>query len=274
MKKIMQSCLAMLSFLGITHYQKIITDKSEIKAIVFDLDGVLFTTSKKMYAGLIPYFPLYLAKRVFNGKNLHVKEHYLEIISQVKGKSTMKSFHQGKPMPQIMVDWQTGTAVAETVNEHIKNDITLSYAEKKLMSAIARRVFDPKRFINSRTPIKQGVQLVKALKKAGYKVYVLSNWDAQSFSVLQKKYSDIMNLFDGVCTSGETGFLKPNPEIFHAFLEKFQLKAKECLFIDDEPHNIYGAESVGIRAILFDAKKSSQAVQSLQEMDILKTAEQ
>lgn len=241
-----------------------------IKAVIFDLDGVLFTTSKKIYTKIAPHIPLYAARALFDRRGMNVKKHYLETLSKIPGKSNLQSFHQGKPMPQIMVDWQTGTDVFQAVCKGISNNPSMPYGYKKLMLAIAKNVFDPQRFINSRTTIKEGIKLLKAIKKAGYKVYVLSNWDAQSFPLLQKKYSYIMTMFDGTCISGDVKMLKPNKDIFHACLQKFNLKASECLFIDDEQHNIEGAQSVGITAIKFDRKNSDQAISKLKKLHILK----
>jgi HAD superfamily hydrolase (TIGR01509 family) len=273
LKAAIQATLVSLGlFMGYYKVSVALKPQSEdtIKAVIFDLDGVLFTTSKKIYTKIAPFFPLYAARRLFDGKGLHVKEHYLEVLSQVKGKSEMESFHQGKAMPQIMVDWQTGTDVYDTVKNQISGNKSLPYAYKKLMLAIAENVFNPHKFVASRTTIKKGIQMLKAIKAAGYKVYVLSNWDAQSFPILQKKHHKIMDLFDGTFISGEAGVLKPNPEIFTAFLKKFELKASECVFIDDEKHNVAGAESVGIKAVLFDKKKSGDAIDQLEDLQILK----
>lgn len=269
MRSTVQSIIIAIGLL-VGYYQDPIILKphqeDKVKAIIFDLDGVLLTTSKKMYTKITPYFPLYAARAMYDRRGLHVKEHYLEILSQVPGRSQQKSFHQGKPMPQIMVDWQTGTDVYETVTTEISENKSLPYAYKKLMLAIAENVFNPQKFINSRTPIKSGIKLLKSLKKAGYKLYVLSNWDRQSFPLLKEKQYKLFEFVDGSFTSGEAGMLKPNPEIFNAFLNKFNLKASECVLIDDEQHNVDGAESVGIRSVRFDKKKSTDAIKKLQKL--------
>lgn len=243
--------------------------KSEIKHIIFDLDGVLFTTSKKLYPKIAPYFPLYLLKKWSDKKSIGVKDHYLEVLAQIKGKSTKKSYHKGKPMPQIMIDWQTGEDVYETVMTQIAQMPDLAYAYKKMMLAIAENVFNPAKFIRSRTRITKGIKLLRALKRNGYKVYVLSNWDAQSFPLLKKKYHKIMKLFDGIMISGEAGTLKPEAEIFMKLLNKYDLKAEECLFIDDEQHNVDGAKNVGIRTVKFDHKNISEAIEELESHGVL-----
>ena len=44
---------------------------------------------------------------------------------------------------------------------------------------------------------------------------------------------------------------KPNPVFYQLLLDRFQLKAVETLFIDDNDRNINAAEKLGIKSILF-----------------------
>ena len=46
-------------------------------------------------------------------------------------------------MPQIMIDWQTGEDVYETVMTQIAEMHDLPYAYKKMALAIAENVFNP-----------------------------------------------------------------------------------------------------------------------------------
>ena len=45
--------------------------------------------------------------------------------------------------------------------------------------------------------------------------------------------------------------LKPDPEIYHLLLERYGLKAQDCVFIDDVEKNVEGARAVGMHAIHF-----------------------
>lgn len=53
-------------------------------------------------------------------------------------------------------------------------------------------------------------------------------------------------MFDVVVISGEVGMRKPEAEIFHHTLELMGLRADECVFVDDLPHNIVAAADLGI----------------------------
>ena len=45
--------------------------------------------------------------------------------------------------------------------------------------------------------------------------------------------------------------LKPSEEIYRYLLDKYKLKAEECLFIDDLEANIEGAKKVGMKGEVF-----------------------
>jgi len=97
--------------------------------------------------------------------------------------------------------------------------------------------------------------LIKSLKNNGFSViYGLTNWSAETFPAVQKKYR-IFDLIDNIVVSGEVKQLKPNPEIYLTLLKKYNLKAEESLFIDDNIKNIEGAKNVGINAILFQGSE-------------------
>lgn len=62
----------------------------------------------------------------------------------------------------------------------------------------------------------------------------------------------VLSPFDGLVFSGPLRLIKPDARIFHYLLDTYGLNADECLFIDDSPKNIAGAEAVGIHTYLFD----------------------
>jgi 2-haloacid dehalogenase len=42
--------------------------------------------------------------------------------------------------------------------------------------------------------------------------------------------------------------VKPDPAIYRLLLDRNGLEASSCLFIDDSPKNVAGAEAVGMKA--------------------------
>ena len=45
--------------------------------------------------------------------------------------------------------------------------------------------------------------------------------------------------------------MKPEPEIYMHLLERFGLRAQECVFVDDLQANVDAAKSVGLHSIRF-----------------------
>ena len=88
------------------------------------------------------------------------------------------------------------------------------------------------------------------MKKRGYKLYGLTNWCSMVHKVM-KKY-EIFSLLDGRVISSEEHIIKPDVAIYNRLLEKYGLKPEECVFTDDKPVNIIGAQKVGMKAILFE----------------------
>ncbi len=96
--------------------------------------------------------------------------------------------------------------------------------------------------------------LVRDLKAAGGKLYLLSNI-SEGFTRQYKQVPrlvELFSLFDGLVFSGPLGMTKPGKEIFNHLLNTYGLQPEECVFIDDAPRNIAGAEAVGIKGYLFD----------------------
>ena len=89
---------------------------------------------------------------------------------------------------------------------------------------------------------------VAALKENGYKIYLLSNYSEELFHV-HTKGAKFLDVLDGEVVSYQVHALKPDREIYEILLEKYSLKAEECLFFDDRMDNVEGAKKVGIQAI-------------------------
>src|ERR1700722_13173906 len=95
------------------------------------------------------------------------------------------------------------------------------------------------------------VAIFKALKETGkYKIYALTNWSAETFPVALERY-EFLHWFDGIVVSGAEKRRKPAPEFYQILLDRYDVKAEEALFIDDNKRNILAAEKLGIKSIHF-----------------------
>lgn len=97
----------------------------------------------------------------------------------------------------------------------------------------------------------ESVALLKKLKAGGLGIYGLSNWSWEKAEGLIKEY-DFFKLFDGMVISGIEKVSKPDPKIYQILLNRYHLKAEECVFIDDNAANIQAADALGFNAIVFD----------------------
>ena len=93
-------------------------------------------------------------------------------------------------------------------------------------------------------------ELVFDLKKRGYGIYLLSN-----ASVMQKVYWPTIlcaKYFDGTVVSADEHVMKPDEKIYTILLERYGLKASECIYIDDREENVSTAGRLGMCPYQFD----------------------
>ena len=92
---------------------------------------------------------------------------------------------------------------------------------------------------------------IQELKRMGLNVYYLSNYSAFSVAA-NPDVLDFIPYMDGGVFSFEVKAVKPEPEIYRCLCEKFGLKPEECLFTDDVPANVKGAQACGFQGIVFE----------------------
>lgn len=115
-------------------------------------------------------------------------------------------------------------------------------------------------------PVAGTITIMKRLKRAGYPLYGLSNWSAETFPYARRKH-DFFELLDDMVISGEVGHVKPDPEIYQLMLAKIGRPAEECLFIDDALPNVRQAQEMGFAVIHFQSPEQLET--SLHELKIL-----
>jgi 2-haloacid dehalogenase len=97
------------------------------------------------------------------------------------------------------------------------------------------------------------VDILKELSDdPNYKVVALTNWSHETFPKAIAKFS-FLQWFEGILVSGEEKTRKPFPKIYELTLSRFNLKAGESLFIDDNLRNIEAARKFGIHSIHFQS---------------------
>ena len=93
-------------------------------------------------------------------------------------------------------------------------------------------------------------ELIEELKIQRYEIYGLTNWSMETFPEAREHFG-ILQMIDRYVVSGAEGLVKPDPRLFQVLLDRYGLKAEECIFIDDNPDNVDAARQLGMEGIVF-----------------------
>ena len=109
-------------------------------------------------------------------------------------------------------------------------------------------------------PYDYAVGMIETLRARGFKVYLLSNYPESLFALHTKcGRFPFVDKVDGMVVSGVVKMVKPDSEIYEYLLKKYDLKAEECVFLDDREENVEAAKKVGINGILFKGYEQAWA---------------
>ncbi len=240
-------------------------------AIVLDLGGVLCNTSKSVWGiplnmhkmgvalsiGLAPMLRYALYSLVCLKNPLNFKLEFYALLRAVDSTSVNQhGVTDGVTLlPGLMCDWlagkKSGLCIKRLINDYLKvNPGKLSKVECILMCRLAHLIFDPNEFARRCVLSDFVVDQIKQYKKQGYRVCILSNWDADSFNILRKKWKDLFELFaeQDLFISGRLGMVKPDQAVFKHLLCHIKMP---CLFIDDQLENVQAACLAGMKAVHF-----------------------
>lgn len=106
------------------------------------------------------------------------------------------------------------------------------------------------------TPLADSIELLNRLKEEGYSIYALSNFHREAFHYVRSKYL-WFDLFDGMVISYEINAIKPEPEIYQALIDRYDVDPRNSVFIDDVRANLVGAEAFGFHTIQFISVKET-----------------
>lgn len=244
-KKLFVQCI--LSLIAIVNF----TALSE--NIIFDLNGVLFKTDKMYVAGKVGIFSLAWTA-ISTGQN--PQTYFFNILDTIEPftQTNIKTCDdKGNELPGVMCDWLKGIP-----SKKILKRISKSIGKNNTISKLASILFDPQTAVKSQKLIAQGTSFVQKCKDKGHAVYVLSNWDSESFDLIQNLYPEFWCLFDGILISGDCGLIKPDTKIYSYFLKQFKLDPSTCFFLDNQIENIKAAQEVGIKGTLVTSSWSGK----------------
>lgn len=179
-----------------------------IKAILFDLDGVLVDMPQGHYESLNR------ALRLF-GTTITDDEHY--------------AYFNGLPTRKKIEELERQGRLPEGLMELI-NSLKQIYTKEVI----------PKYCV----PDYSKIIMLQQLKKRGYKIGCCSNSIRETL-LLMLESAQIKDFFDVIISNEDVKNPKPNPEMYITACEKLEITPSEAVIVEDSPHGIQAAKESG-----------------------------
>ena len=141
-------------------------------------------------------------------------------------------------------EYDRGTLNSKEYYRKVLSSLGVSLDEKSIDEMVEMDLASWKG-INEKT-----VALMKEIKKAGYKLGILSNMP-HDFLAGARKSIPVFSLPDVGVFSCEENVIKPEEAIFRITLSRLGVESTELVFFDDIAENVKGAQSLGINAFLW-----------------------
>ena len=109
-------------------------------------------------------------------------------------------------------------------------------------------------------PYADAVAWIEQLKASGLKVYLLSNYPRDVFTLhTECGCFPFLDRVDGRVVSGFVKMVKPNADIYEYLLSEYGLAAGECVFVDDREENVETARALGMKGIVFQGYEQARS---------------
>jgi putative hydrolase of the HAD superfamily len=132
--------------------------------------------------------------------------------------------------------------------------------ERALSDAVGRPVelagFS-ERWFAQLEPNQELLEYLRGLRERGLRLALLTN-NVREWEPLWRAKLPVDELFEVVVDSAFVGVRKPDPEIYRLTLERLDLPAEACVFVDDNELNVRAARELGMRAVWFQS--TNQAI--------------
>ena len=110
----------------------------------------------------------------------------------------------------------------------------------------------------------EGLEALRHAVSRGLRTFVLSN-TSYLHSLRLFNYEELATLPESYVFSFKVGAMKPDPAIWRHLLAATGLRARQCIYIDDEPAFCRAAERLGFTAIHY-ARGGTNLLQRLEEL--------
>ena len=166
---------------------------------------------------------------------------------------------QGCLMNATMMKYDRGDIATDEMFGYIKSFIPATVAEQMgaRLDDEVQRVWN----LMLGSVAVEKLQRLSELRKAGYRVVMLSNTNSGHWPRIEQIFMDTCgklpsDCFDALYLSYLMHRRKPEPEIFLSLLESEGVAAADCLFFDDSAENCAAARALGIDAVLVERNAS------------------
>ena len=132
------------------------------------------------------------------------------------------------------------------------NEIMLEKAREQGRAFEVQAVLDD--WMRMLKPMHRTLELIRRLKKMGYKVYYLSNIAQDTLDYLGQQ--EFFSLFEGGIGSCHLHLAKPDPRLYKALMLHYNLDYDETIFIDDKKEHAQAAYALGITGIHYRGNAS------------------
>ena len=178
-------------------------------SVVFDIGGIL-----------IYYSPEDFVRRIFPDDS-EKQSHMLRYV------------YRGSCWPMF----DRGVLEYEEAADHLSKEY--GYPAEEYLRAMTE-------WFELKKPIEEGWRAAERCKRAGMRLYLLSNYPERGYRRLRERFSDLFRIFEGGVISFEAHLLKPEPEIYRRLIKECALDPARTLFIDDMEENVNAANREGI----------------------------
>ena len=180
----------------------------EIKAVLFDMDGVLIDAKEWHYEALNKTLELF-------GHKIRRSDH-LETFDGLPTRTKLRMLTKERDLPEELHDF---------INE-IKQQYTLDYAWNLCKPQFHHEL------------------ALSELKSAGLKIACCSNSVRSSMEMMLSKAA-LLPWIDLVVSNEDVDRPKPHPDMYTKAHKHFGLRADECLVVEDNQHGIEAAQAAG-----------------------------
>ena len=199
---------------------------TEIKAILFDLDGVLVDMPIGHYEALNRSLGLF-------GVRINEDEHY-DYFNGLPTKKKLEELEKQGRLPGGLRDFINGIKQKYT-KEIIPHHCAPDYSK---------------------------IILLRHLKEHGFKLGCCSNSTRETLHLMLKS-AQIFDFFDIIIGNDEVKNPKPDPEMYQTAFKKLNVSPEECIIVEDSPHGIASAKASG--AVVYEVRSIDDVNLSLFE---------